>query len=50
LAAAIAVEFVNPSADDAKKMEGHLGRPVRHYLDVAAWISAQDRKQKPQDP
>ena len=25
------VEFVNPSANDAKKMEGHLTRSVAHY-------------------
>jgi hypothetical protein len=38
-AGARSVEFVNPSASDAKKMERHLTRSVAHYQDVPTWLS-----------
>jgi hypothetical protein len=42
-AGARSVEFVNPSANDAKKMQGHLGRPVTHFKDVPMWLSTSHR-------
>lgn len=33
------VEFINPSENDAKRMEHQLGRSVIHYKDAKLWIA-----------